>query len=109
MIKFNEYINLFIEVDAPPAGAGGAPPAGDAPPAGGAPAGGDLGGALGGMGGSSAPTPVPAASGGGGGAPSPMGGDLGGGGGNAAGLKTADINLKDAFYYLKKYFNKEKI
>jgi len=112
MIKFNEFINLLIEADAPPAGGADAG-AGSPPPALGAggPSGGDIGG---GLGGSSAPSPVPAASGGGGGPPptsmSSLGApDLGtGGGAGATGLQTANINLKDAFYYLKKYFNKEK-
>jgi hypothetical protein len=111
MINFLEYINILAEADAP---ALGAPPAGGMPP--------PLAGPAGAMppidaaalsaapssAPSSAPSPVPAASGGGG-APPPM--DAMGAaptGGDLSSLKTPSIDLKDAYYYLEDFFNKNK-
>jgi hypothetical protein len=96
MLELSEYLKLIKEEDAPglgaPAGgpppaAGGAPPDLGAPPAGGPPPAG--------LGGLSAPSA--------GGAPPDLGAPPTGAA-DAGGAKTADIDLKDAFYYLKKYF-----
>ena len=110
MINFLEYINILAEADAP---ALGAPPAGGMPPpptgpAGGMPPAGGVGDPAALSAPSSAPSPVPAASGGGG-APPPM--DAMGAaptGGDLSSLKTPSIDLKDAYYYLEDFFNKNK-
>jgi hypothetical protein len=109
MINFLEYINILAEADAPALGAPPSAVGGSMPPAGAAgampPAGGDTA-ALSAP--SSAPSPVPAASGGGG-APPPM--DAMGAaptGGDLSSLKTPSIDLKDAYYYLEDFFNKNK-
>ena len=123
MINFLEYINVIAEADAPglgPAGGGtpATPPAGGAPaggaPAGGTPAAPPTGGDLGGLssGGGGGLSSVPSASGGGG-AGGVLSLDAGMGGGAApagdmGALKAPNINLKDAFYYLEDFFNKNK-
>ena len=98
MLELSEYLKLIKEEDAPGLGApgGGPPPAGGAPTDLGAPpAGGPPPAGLGGLSAPSAGGPPPDL-----GAP-PAGAAGAAGAGDA---KTADIDLKDAFYYLKKYF-----
>ena len=111
MLELSEYLKLINEEDAPGLGA---PPAGGAP-AGAAPAGGDLGappaggappspaGDLGGLSAGAAPLGAPSAApppdmSGGLGSPTPTGG--------TTDAKTAQINLKDGWDALEKYFKK---
>lgn len=104
MLEFTEYLKVFKEEDAPALGAspvGATPPiGGDAPALGAPPM-----GATPPIGGDASGLTAPSV-----GATPPMGSPPDATGGFAAGggtgdAKTADINLKDAFYYLKKYFD----